>query len=405
MLTPLRCLVVDQAAALDVISPAYDALTPDQRAEVAHRRPRSWLNVTASPVRPGQRGDDPALIRGNRRTLEELLAAGVFREVGPALFLYRLSTDDHSQTAIVGHLPLTAAGDGRLMGHERSQPDRVTGLAANLAQVAVTSSPVAATWRHQPTSGSTSGSTSEAVTRARAGGHLLVDVTVPGDVRQQVWAVTDADDVAGLAASVSPPPLFIVDGHHRTAAAQHYRASHKARSAFDDELLVAAFSSSELQVASFHRLVHLDSAAAAWWERRAGSDGVTSPPPLDHRTVAVVGPDGLWLRVELADGDELDVTLLHRELIEGELGVAPGDPRLSYVPGSFGLDELARRARTDASLGFALAPSSLATVLDMAEAGRPMPTKATFFYPKVRSGVFVRLHDPADRELLSEAGG
>jgi len=393
VLAPLRCLVVDQDAALDVISPAYDALTPPQRTEVARQRPRSWLNVTRSPIRPDQRADDPALIRANRQALVELLGAGLFTEVGPALFLYRLSTDDHHQTAIVGHLPLAAARDGRLLGHEGSQADRVMGLAANLAEVAVTSSPVTATWRQE--------AAPEAVARARAGARLVVDVTVPGDVRQEIWAVTDPSDIAALAASVSPPPLFIVDGHHRTAAAEHYRAAHPARSPFDDELLVAALPSGELQVSSFHRLVRLDDTAAAWWDRQRGAAGEAGPPVPAGRAVAVVGADGRWVQITLADGDELDVTLLHRQLLEAELGLAPGDPRLSYVPGNFGLEELARRARADGALGFALAPPAVGTVLDLAQAGRSMPPKATFFHPKVRSGVFVRLHDPADRDLLA----
>jgi uncharacterized protein (DUF1015 family) len=392
VLAPLRCLVVTQAAAGEVISPAYDALTPQQRAEVAAGRPRSWLNVTASPMQPHQRGDDPRLLASNRRALVYLLQAGLFTETGPALFLYRLTAPDHVQTAVVGHLPVNAARDGRLLGHESSQPDRVSTMVANLREVGVTSSPVAATWRGGPGI--------QGLLDRLTAGPPLVDVTVPGDVRQQVWAVSTRADMADLSGSMSAP-LYIVDGHHRTAAAVAYRDDHPSRSPFDDHLLIAAFHASELRVAPFHRLVRPDGHRGAQMSALHGLEGPVPDGTPAPRRVSVVDDEGRWWRLPLSDGEELDATLLHRAVLEPLLGVGSADPRLAYVPGHLGLQELARRAVDEGGVGFALSPPELSTVLDRADAGRTMPPKTTFFHPKVRSGVFVRLHDPADAALVA----
>ena len=102
----------------------------------------------------------------------------------------------------------------------------------------------------------------------------------------------------------------------------------------------------------------------------------------------------LTAREEILSDDAvegLDVSLLQSYLLEPVLGIKDPktDKRIDFVGGIRGLDELERRADTDMKVAFALYPTSIAELFGVADAGRLMPPKSTWFEPKLRSGLFL----------------
>ena len=90
----------------------------------------------------------------------------------------------------------------------------------------------------------------------------------------------------------------------------------------------------------------------------------------------------------------LDISILQKQLLEPVLGI--GDPRTSkridFVGGIRGLEELERRVDSgEMAAAFSLFPTSIEELLAVADAGRIMPPKSTWFEPKLRSGIFVHL--------------
>lgn len=85
------------------------------------------------------------------------------------------------------------------------------------------------------------------------------------------------------------------------------------------------------------------------------------------------------------------MSILQDHLLAPVLGI--GDPktdrRIDFVGGIRGLEELERRVRTDMQVAFALYPTSIYELFDVADAGRLMPPKSTWFEPKLRSGLFI----------------
>ena len=91
----------------------------------------------------------------------------------------------------------------------------------------------------------------------------------------------------------------------------------------------------------------------------------------------------------------LDVMLLHERIIGPLLGItdARTDPRIEFVAGTLGLEELERLTEHDYDVGFALHPTSIAELMTVSDLGEMMPPKSTWFAPKLRSGLIVRLVD------------
>lgn len=385
MLSPVRGLVVDPALAPEVIAPAYDALTPDERDAWAAAHPRSWLNCTRRSV-DGSPAAERAIMAVNRAALEHLLASGTFAHHRPALYLHRLTDADHRQTAVIGQLPVDVIGTPALRGHEGVHPGRVETLRLQLEIVGATSSPVAVTWRSDE---DVDGALDTATTTAP-----LVDVVDHDGIRHQLWPVAD-EAVPGLTAALDSGPLYVIDGHHRSAAAAAFAASREPRSEHDRHLLVAAFPRHHLRVAPFHRVLHADVDVS----QLDGAQRIAEPT-VQRGVAAVHDARGAWWQIDLGTGPgELDVERLHSSVLEARLGVGADDRALEHVAGRGGLDELAARAA--GATAFALAPVELDEILDRADEGRVMPPKATYFHPKVRSGLLVRLHVPGDERIIA----
>lgn len=87
----------------------------------------------------------------------------------------------------------------------------------------------------------------------------------------------------------------------------------------------------------------------------------------------------------------LDVSVLQNVLLAPVLGI--GDPktdkRIDFVGGIRGMKELERRCHEDCKVAFAMYPTSIQELFAVADAGRLMPPKSTWFEPKLRSGLFI----------------
>ena len=91
----------------------------------------------------------------------------------------------------------------------------------------------------------------------------------------------------------------------------------------------------------------------------------------------------------------LDVSILQENLLKPILGI--DDPRtntrIDFVGGIRGMDELERRVKEGCAVAFSVYPTSLTQLMSVADAGEVMPPKSTWFEPKLRSGLLVRMYE------------
>ncbi len=387
---PIRAKLVTPELADRVVAPAYDLLSAEDRKRILAEEPLSFLHAIRSPDEYETGVDEDRVLADSAAGLDRLLAAGAFADVGaPALFVYRLATGDHVQTGVAGALAVADVTDGAVLPHETTRIDKEHRLTRYLETVRAASSPVSLTYRPN----AAIADLVAAVTNRRP----EVDTVGDDGLRQQVWAITDVDTVAAVSDAFDRVPAsYLIDGHHRVAAALRMAAADPDRSSF----FAVLFPADQVRLVAFHRTLRslpadlVDHAESVLRSRFGVVDvaDASDVAPRGPGQVGVILP-GRRLRVDLGDTDGLqDADLLQDRILGPMFGVEDprSDDRLDYVPGISDAQALADRIERDEfSAAFLLHPMSVDEMMAVSDAGLRLPPKSTWFAPKARSGVFL----------------
>jgi uncharacterized protein (DUF1015 family) len=393
ILDPFPARIVRPEWAAQVVSPMHDSLTPEERAAIMAERPYSWLHVSRTADDLPEGADEAALVDLEAAALRRLEDAGVFEDIPePSLYVYGLRTADHHQTGIVGEVPHEAFVSRRVLGHEGVQPERVDALEMHLERVGTASTLVALTFRADD-------DVRKVVEAATEGRPLLS--FADDELEQTVWRMEDPAGIERLRERLDGQTLYITDGHHRAKASVDLweRAGRPA----DGGVPAVLFPDDELRMLAFHRRVigplpmPPDQLLAALRARVAIEE--RRPDPTERGAVGLY-VDGRWYRLALpSDGRSggvrcLDVTRLHEEILEPIFGFGPaGDPGLEFVSAAVPVEELARRVDEDRGAAFTLVAPTFDQFFEVADRDEQMPAKATFFDPKPRAGLFLRVRN------------
>ena len=237
-------------------------------------------------------------------------------------------------------------------------------------------------------------------------GAPLVDVIDEYGARHRLWAATDAARSAGIQELMAPMKLLIADGHHRYETALAYRDEHPDDPAAQYVMMTFVnMYSPGVKILATHRVLHhladfateslRSKATGAWSAKAFGSleqlkRELSAAAPQTVRIGAVTANGALLLTRPRRDG-ELDVPVLHREILGQWLGISEEAVReekhISYVRG---VDVAAAEVREGgAQVAFLLEPTPIDDMARVAFAGGVMPQKATDFYPKLLTGVAI----------------
>ena len=231
-------------------------------------------------------------------------------------------------------------------------------------------------------------------------------------IRHRIWRISDPETCRlyeeGFAAI---PRTYIADGHHRAASAvevakmRRERAGHVTGDEPFNIFLSVLFPESELHILDYNRVVRdlngltpeafLALLQKEWILTPAANAAEAKPKEKLHMGLLL---DGQWYQMSprglLLTGDavkDLDVSILQNHVLDPILGIKDPrtDERIGFIGGIRGLSELERRCREDMRLAFAMYPTSMKELFSVADEGRLMPPKSTWFEPKLLSGLFV----------------
>ncbi len=392
-----------QDSVADLVAPPYDSVPVEDSHRPVAGNPLSFLNVVRSEVdHPEQTAAErKALLDATHDRLMGILRSGAYRyHPAPLYLVCRLEQGGHRQTGVVADVSLAAYDRGDVRVHEstvRGQEDR---LVEYMSAVPASFLPVFLIHRAAP---AVDAAVDMLVRRPPD-----VDVATDDGLRMSLWAITQEAAVAELEDALGAVDrLYVADGHHRLAAASRYAAATGGPAdAAHRRIVSVLFPADQLVIHNYNRCV-TDLGGLTAEELVAAAAGrfdveriAAAPEPTSGSGELAMLVDGAWYRLGPGPAtrpavgvDALDVSILQHRLLGPILGIDDprDDPRLEFVPGTLGLGELERLCADGYAAGFAVPPPSVDELFAVSDRGELMPPKSTWFAPKLRSGMVVRL--------------
>ena len=244
------------------------------------------------------------------------------------------------------------------------------------------------------------------------------DFVAPIDgFRHRLWCISDDNDIKTITSEFEKmPTLYIADGHHRSAAAALVgaeRAKQNPNHRGDEEynyFMAVCFPASQLTILDYNRVVRdlngltseqfIDALSKDFTIECRGTDEYR-PQQLHEFSLYL---DGQWYSLKAKPGtyndtdpiDVLDVSISSKLILDQILGIKDlrRDNRIDFVGGLRGLGELKRRVDSgEMRMALALYPVTMKQIMNIADSGKIMPPKATWFEPKLRSGLVIHKLD------------
>jgi len=392
-----------QGRAGEVIAPPYDVVDTEQARAMAAGRPWSFLHVSRAEIdlAPGTDPHTPAVYARAARNWQAMIDAEVIgRDELPAFYAYRLAGQDHALTGLAAVVSVAAYAQGRVRRHELTRADKEDDRVRHIDALNAQTGPVMLA--HHPDAALS------ALVAAETERRPDIEAGTADGVRHSLWAVDDPARVKEMQQACNAlDTLYIADGHHRSAAAARVAAMRRqAGGQAGDYFLAVMFDAEQMRILDYNRLVHdlHGMEADEFLQRLSATHAVTavggepvSPPPGEVGMYL----GGNWHRVELhpSHGDiveQLDVSRLSDQVLGPHLGIGDlrVDDRIGFMGGIHGLRALQESVDAGrAAVAFSLHPTTMPELLAVADAGRIMPPKSTWFEPKLADGLLSHVLD------------
>lgn len=440
---PFPCIRPVPEHAAEVAALPYDVFDRGEAAEYVEGRPLSFLNIDRPETQFSADQDmyAPEVYARGAELLHERLADGTFVEDrNLAYYIYRLAWEGRVQTGIVCVCAVDEFESGVIKRHELTREDKERDRIEHIEALGCQTGPIFLTHRDQPVL--------DMIVGAATTSTPLYDFADESGVRQTVWEVVRHDAVDALRAMLGTIPCaYIADGHHRAASAvkvaRRMREEARAAGTYTGKepfnyVLSVLFPASQLTILPYNRVVSdrngLDAYELLEVLSGAGFGIVEAEGPVEPREHGVFGmyTDGTWYELRADDpnprvyaaenassginaemgsaedgehrnggssqddggasnpANSLDCSILQNCILSPIFGIKDPrtDPRISFVGGIRGTEELERKAGAE-GVAFTMRATSIDQLLAVADAGEVMPPKSTWFEPKLRSGLFI----------------
>lgn len=409
LVQPFRGLrpVTDKAA--DVVAPPYDVLNTAEARERVVGHPLSFLHISKPEIDLPE-GTDPyaaEVYAKGAENLQKLISDKVLvREEKACYYVYRLIMGEHEQTGLVVSASVADYDTNRIRKHEYTRPDKEDDRVRQIDALNAQTGPVFLTYRNNKIV--------EGITDKVSKTSPTYDLTADDGVKHTIWVVTDDNDIATLTTTFDGMDcLYIADGHHRSASASRIAASRNegkgVEDAAHDYFLSVIFPDNQMQILDYNRVIKdlnglSEDELIEKVKKNFSIEAVNELYKPQKSTEFSMYLKGQWYKLQanadlIPENDPvgaLDISLLQNNLIEPLLGVSDPrrDKRIDFVGGIRGLEELEKRVDSgEMQIAFAIYPTSLSQLMDVADANEVMPPKSTWFEPKLADGLVSHVLD------------
>ena len=405
LIKPFECVRPNEKDAARVAALPYDVYNRQEAVCEVKREPLSFLKIDRAETQFDDSTDTyaPEVYAKAKELFEEALADKTFiTDTDKTYYIYALTMDKRTQTGIVACASIDDYLNNVIKKHENTRADKEVDRITHVDTLSAQTGPIFLAYRADSV-------INDAVKKTKEN-KALYDFISPDGIRHQVWKMTDITLVENVRKAFEGiDSVYIADGHHRAASAvkvglkrRRENPGYTGHEEFNYFLSVL-FPDEELMILPYNRVVKdLNGYTQEEFLNKikekfdiAESDKQVSP---DKKGTFGMYLGGKWYKLTahkdiMSDDpvDGLDVAVLQDNLLAPVLGI--GDPktdkRIDFVGGIRGLSELEKRCREDCVVAFSMYATSIAELFAVADAGKLMPPKSTWFEPKLRSGLFI----------------
>ena len=396
--------------AKEIAALPYDVYNRKEAAEVVKNNPGSFLAIDRAETAfdPSVDMYSDEVYQKAHDLLWQWVDEGRFiTDDKDCYYVYEQIMDGRHQTGIVALASIDDYANGVIKKHENTRAEKEADRIRHVDETNAQTGPIFLAYRAVDTIKKIVESTKKRTP--------VYDILAEDGIAHKVWIISDDNDIDVIKSEFNKMnAIYIADGHHRAASAvkvgQKRRAA-KANYTGEEEFnffLSVLFPDDELRIYDYNRVVKdLNGLSSDELKAQiAGSADVirTSTEEIRPETKGQFSMflDGEWTlyqfkaSVQSSDPVEgLDVSLLQNNVLAPILGIADPktDSRIDFVGGIRGLGELVKRCNEDCKVAFAMYPTSISELFDVADASLLMPPKSTWFEPKLRSGLFIHKLD------------
>ncbi len=417
---PFPALLPKPELAARICELPYDVVSSAEAREIARNNPLSFFHISKPEIDldPSIDVHDPRVYAKGHENFQRLIQKDVLvQDTQPSFYLYRQVMGKHTQ---VGLVTVTRCEDyvkNLVKKHELTRPDKEEDRVHHIETLNAQTGPAFLIYR--------TNSRIDTFVANKIREKPSVDFIASDDIQHTAWPISSRHDISFLQGEFEKIPyLYIADGHHRSAAAVRVW---KKRSALHPPsfiphpspliphsssfFLTVLFPHNQVQIFPYHRIVKdlhglgLDRFVQRMRELGSFEIHAQTCPTRKHEICIFL--DGIWhvfrwktelIAQENAIG-QFDVSLLQKHILVPLLGI--NDPRTStrikFAGGIRGTEELEQSVRSgEWAVAFSMFPIGVEDLMQIADQGRIMPPKSTWFEPKLRDGMFCHLLEPLD---------
>lgn len=415
LIKPFRGLRPTRELAARVASHPYDVLNREEAFELAKDNPYSFLHINKPEVDVDVSIDvhDQRVYDKGNENLQRFIREGILQQDAEEKFyVYKQIMGSHEQVGLVVAASVAAYENDLIKKHEFTRPEKEDDRVNHMDTLSAQVGPVFLTYKAQPAI--------DALISQVTATTPEYDFDAPDGTHHIFWVVEDVTLAANIEAAFDAVKcLYVADGHHRSAAAarvqnlrQKRNPNHTGEEPYNYFLSVL-FPDNQMQILDYNRIVKdlngADSTAFLDALRKIFDVEEVAPEkakPVAPRQFALY-LDQRWYRLtanktllsKIDDKDpvlSLDVSILQEHVFTPSLNIVDQrrDNRVDFVGGIRGMKELEKRVNSgDWKAAIAIYPTSIKSLMAIADAGEVMPPKSTWFEPKLKSGLVVHMLD------------
>lgn len=384
----------------------YDVYTRKEAKKEVEKNPLSFLKIDRPETMFPDEMDmyAPKVYRKARKVLEEMIEKGEFiQDETPCYYLYELTRNGHRQTGIVACASIDDYFNGTIKKHENTREEKEQDRIRHVDTLDTQTGPIFLAYRLDAV-------LKEIIEKTKRKTPVY-DFISEDKITHRVWVIDESEMMERIQQCfVKINKIYIADGHHRAASAIKVgckrRKEHPGYTGEEEfnYFLCTLFAEEELEILDYNRVVKdLNGLSEIEFlekikESFEVEEAEESPyaPKQKKEFGMYLGKKWYKLQIkkeQVSDDvvESLDVSILQNKLLKPILGIKePGkDNRIIFVGGIRGLKELEHCVENGFQVAFSMYPTSMQELFSVADAGRLMPPKSTWFEPKLRSGLFL----------------